>query len=180
MRPCVALVVSGFDLKALTFVGFLPRAGSARKRALARVAEAAGAVVLYEAPRRVRATLAELAETPGERAVCVAREMTKKFEEIRMFASVKEAVDAYEGEEEPRGEFVLVLGPPKKKEREEDVDEMEVADVNARGMARALLEEGVPVKAIAKSIGAVANLPKKAVYKYVSELKEEMQLTSTR
>lgn len=176
-----ALVVTGFALSTFAFVGFLPRSGSARTASLARVAASDGAVVIYEAPGRVRGTIDALEGVVGDREVVVAREITKKFEEVRRFASVSEAAVEYaECEDEPRGEFVIVVGPAKSVRKMEGVhDEMETADVNVRGMARALLEEGVPVKAIAKSIGSVANLSKKAVYKYVSDLKDEMLLSPT-
>ncbi len=171
-----ALVCTGFSLDSFTFVGFLPSSGSARTAALARVQTAPGAVVLYEAPHRLLVTLKALADTEGPgRALCVGRELTKRFEEFRRFPTVTAAVAWYEASDTPpRGEFSLVLGPRPQPPVASHLDEIAGKKVDVRGIALALLREGVPVRAIAKSISGVAEVPKKAVYGYVTHLKTEL------
>lgn len=103
-----ALICAGLPLEGFTFVGFLPRRAKHRKEILARVRTYPETLVFYEAPHRLRETLTLLAAGLGaERRACAARELTKKFEEFRR-ATLGELA-AYYGENEPRGEFVLVV-----------------------------------------------------------------------
>src|SRR4051812_49144253 len=79
-----ALVASGLDVDRFTFFGFLTRSGTDRRTALDEITSTRHTVVLYEAPNRLAATLAELEQRGnGERPAAVAREMTKQFEEVR-------------------------------------------------------------------------------------------------
>jgi 16S rRNA (cytidine1402-2'-O)-methyltransferase len=78
-----ALVVSGLALRPFTFVGFLPRKGSARRRWLETLRTLPGSIVLFESPYRAARTLAELFEALGPRRAVLARELTKRFEEVR-------------------------------------------------------------------------------------------------
>ena len=102
-----ALIASGLDTARFTFVGFLPRTKAKRKMRLAEVAGYAETLIFYEAPHRLRGTLAELSAAFGEREAALAREMTKKFEEFRRgtLTSLLAALDA----QEMRGEFVIVV-----------------------------------------------------------------------
>ena len=103
-----ALVASGIDAERFTFFGFLPRKGRERAEALGAVATLQHTAILYEAPGRVAATLAELAALgAADRTVAVARELTKQFEEIRR-GTVGELAAYYE-ESPPRGEVVMVV-----------------------------------------------------------------------
>ena len=103
-----ALICAGLPLDGFTFVGFLPRKEKKRRELLARVAAYPETLIFYEAPHRLRDTLAALVDALGaQRRACAARELTKKFEEIRR-ASLGQLL-AYYGENEPRGEFVLIV-----------------------------------------------------------------------
>ncbi len=78
-----ALVLSGLPTDRFVFEGFLPRRGRARDERLASIATEARTTVVFEAPHRVRGTLADLASVCGDqRAVAVARELTKLYEEV--------------------------------------------------------------------------------------------------
>jgi 16S rRNA (cytidine1402-2'-O)-methyltransferase len=102
-----ALVISGLPTARFAFEGFLPRKGGDRSRRLAALATESRTTVLYEAPHRLLATLADLAETcGGDRVIAVARELTKLHEEVWR-GQLRHAID---GVGEPRGEYVLVLG----------------------------------------------------------------------
>ena len=104
----MALVISGFDTTRFVFEGFLPRSGRERTSRLAEVAAERRTIVLYEAPHRVQRTVADLAAAcGGERRVALARELTKKFEEVWR-GTLADAVD-HVAAHEPRGEFVVVV-----------------------------------------------------------------------
>ena len=103
-----ALICAGLPLEGFTFVGFLPRKEKKRREVLARVAAYPETLIFYEAPHRLRETLAVLAATLGaEREACTARELTKKFEEFRR-TTLGDLIAHYQ-EHEPRGEFVLIV-----------------------------------------------------------------------
>jgi 16S rRNA (cytidine1402-2'-O)-methyltransferase len=106
-----ALSVSGFAAAQFFFAGFLPAGATARRKALGEI-DGPWPIVLYEAPHRIRETLADLASAFGAaREVAISRELTKKFEEV-VRLPLGEAggwLDAAPHREQ--GEFVLVLGP---------------------------------------------------------------------
>lgn len=106
-----ALSVAGQPTDRFAFGGFLPPATSARQRALAEFAAWPGTLVFFESPRRLAKALADMAQVFGEgREVSVCRELTKKFEEV-VTGSLGELARRY-AEAAPRGEVVVVLGPP--------------------------------------------------------------------
>lgn len=103
-----ALICAGLPLEGFTFVGFLPRKEKKRREVLARVAAYPETLIFYEAPHRLRETLAALVAGLGaKRQACAARELTKKFEEYRR-TTLGELLAYYE-EHDPRGEFVLIV-----------------------------------------------------------------------
>jgi len=99
-----ALVASALPADTWRFVGFLPR----KRGALLEVLAAEDTIVAFESPRRVGATLAVLAELDSERPVAVCRELTKVYEEV--VRGTAEVLAARYGDEDPRGEVVLVIG----------------------------------------------------------------------
>lgn len=130
-----ALVVSGLPTDRFVFEGFLPRKG--RAGALAALARETRTIVIYESPRRVARTVEELMDAWGDRRVAVARELTKKFEEI-FRGTLSEAL-AHLREREPRGEFTLVVeGAPPKGATAVDEEELRqaVRTLTATGIAR--------------------------------------------
>lgn len=76
-----ALVASGFDLTRFTFIGFLDAKSSKRKKQLEELKEKKETLIFYEAPHRVIETLQDMLFVLGDRKICLARELTKKFEE---------------------------------------------------------------------------------------------------
>jgi 16S rRNA (cytidine1402-2'-O)-methyltransferase len=108
-----ALVASGMSLERFTFFGFLPRKGKERTETIGDIVASRATSVLFEAPNRVGATLAALADAgAGERAAVVARELTKQFEEFKR-GSVVELSSVY-NEADPKGEVVLVIAGAEK------------------------------------------------------------------
>ena len=127
-----ALTAAGLGAERFTFFGFLERKGRARTDALTEIAGTSHTCVLYEAPGRVGATLRDLADAgAGERECAVARELTKKFEEIRR-GTVTELAEHY-GEEGPRGEVVVVVGPRKAEPINEDDLRLQAQTLRAEG-----------------------------------------------
>ena len=102
-----ALSASGLPTGRFHFLGFLPRKGSDRRALLEEIASLQATLVLYESPRRLGETLAELAQVLGDRRACVARELTKVHEEF-VRGTLSELARAYQGAE-VLGEIVLVV-----------------------------------------------------------------------
>ena len=108
--PCAfvtALAMSGLDSRRFIFEGLLPADKKERRAVLSELSETHHTTIFYEAPHHLKDTLKEMAEAAGERQAACVREITKKFEECRI-GSVRELCAFYE-ENEPRGEFVIVI-----------------------------------------------------------------------
>ncbi len=138
-----ALVASGFDVRRFAFEGFLPRKGRERRERLARIRADDRPTVLYESPRRLPATLAELAELFGpDHPVAVARELTKRHEEVYRGP----LLGALQRFEKPRGEFVLVVPPaaPEPPDEAALVEALRARGLSGRDLAEALTRAGVP------------------------------------
>jgi 16S rRNA (cytidine1402-2'-O)-methyltransferase len=102
-----ALVGSGFSLDRFCFCGFLPVKSGGRERDLRNAAEREETTVFFESPYRINKTLAACAEIMPERLLCVARELTKKFEEFRR-GTASELLAHYEAHP-AKGEITLVV-----------------------------------------------------------------------
>jgi 16S rRNA (cytidine1402-2'-O)-methyltransferase len=154
-----ALALSGLPPHPFLFLGFLPpKAGPRRARlALLRAAEQAGLVatlVLFEAPQRTAATLADLADILGPRQAAVARELTKLFEEVARDALP--VLAARFAESPPRGEVTIVVGPGAGAQAAAD-------DEVATRLSRALAV-GASVKDAAAAVAAETGRAKRQVY----------------
>lgn len=102
-----ALLLSGKPSSKFVFEGFLSSKRSRRKKALETLKEEKRTVVVYESPHRLVAFLEDLLEVLGDIDVSVARELTKKFEEVRR-EKVSEQIRHFSGKK-PKGEFVIVF-----------------------------------------------------------------------
>jgi 16S rRNA (cytidine1402-2'-O)-methyltransferase len=101
-----ALVVSGLRTDSFVFEGFLP-IKKGRKSKLEELSQEPRTIVLYESPHRILKTLREIFEHFGDREVAVAREMTKKFEEVTR-GKLSVVLDGL-SKRQPRGEYVIVI-----------------------------------------------------------------------
>ncbi|WP_137179137.1 16S rRNA (cytidine(1402)-2'-O)-methyltransferase [Roseomonas sp. AR75] len=163
----MALTLSGLPPNPFLFVGFLaPKAGQ-RAAAIGRLraAERAGlsaTLVFYEAPHRLAEALAALAEgLGGDRPAAVARELTKRFEEVRR-GSLADLAAHYAGAE-ARGEICIVVGPaPEERTGEADLD----------AQLRAALQ-GASLRDAAAMVAAATGLPRKQVYARALELSRD-------
>jgi len=102
-----ALTVSGLPTDSFIFVGFLGRKKGKRVNKLKALKEEKRTLIIYEAPHRIKKVLREIKDILGDRQIVVARELTKKFEEI-LRGKISEIEILFE-EKEPRGEFTLIV-----------------------------------------------------------------------
>ncbi|MDF1522871.1 MAG: 16S rRNA (cytidine(1402)-2'-O)-methyltransferase [Trueperaceae bacterium] len=136
-----ALVLSGLPVHRFAFEGFLPRKGRERRERLAEIAARRTTTVLYEAPPRLLATLGDLsAAAGGDRPAAVARELTKRFEEVRR-GTLDDLVLAF-AERPPRGELVVVVGPAGPGEATDAAASAPPTGEEAEDLARALAAQG--------------------------------------
>lgn len=156
------LVASGLPSDRFMFCGFLPPKSGARKRSAETLASVPATLVFYESGPRLVDCLQDLATTLGEtREAAVARELTKLFEETRR-GSLADLVEHYRSNGHPKGEIVILIGPPVKVEADE-------AAVDA-----ALIEalKSGSVKQASAEIADMFGLPKRNVYQRALALKD--------
>jgi 16S rRNA (cytidine1402-2'-O)-methyltransferase len=149
-----ALAVAGLPTDQFLFAGFLPPKASARSARIAGLARIPATLVLFESGPRVGATLADLAAgLGGQRDAALCRELTKLHEEVRR-GDLATLAEHY-ANEEPRGEIVLVIGPPAAAEQPsaEDADAL-LRDALARTSLKAAVAE----------VAATTGLPRRQIY----------------
>ena len=156
-----AVAASGLDTTRFVFESFIPVKGKARREYLSDIAKELRTVVFYEAPHRIRKTLADLeANDLASRRVVLARELTKKYEEFLYF-TIKEAKAYYENTT-PKGEFTLVLEGRSEFLRRTGVPYDDIDDADLEERLRDCLAEGLSVKdavnAVSETTGAARNL----------------------
>ncbi len=159
-----ALVVAGLPTDRFFFEGFLPPRSAARRQRIAELAPIPGTLVFFESARRVAETLADLAAVLGDRPAALARELTKHFETVRR-GPLPELAAMLESEDPPKGEIVLLVGPPP-----EGAAEASAEDVDSR-LRTALLT--LSVKDAASVVSADTGQPRRKIYARAVELAAE-------
>ena len=155
------LVASGLPSDHFMFAGFLPPKSGARRAAAEALKGVPGTLIFYESGPRLAASLDDLAiALGGNRQATVARELTKLFEETRR-GTLSELAAHYAEAGPPRGEIVLLVGPPL---------ETEITQAN---LDAALLDalKDQPTKAAASAVAEALGLPKRDVYQRALQLK---------
>lgn len=159
-----ALAVSGLPTGRFTFEGFLSVNKRSRREHLAAVEGEERTMVFYEAPHKLRRTLGDFAKTFGQdRRVAVVRELTKVHEEVWR-TTLGEAAARYR-EQEPRGEYVLVIAGAQPAPREEKAQGPEEAVEIARGW----MEKGFSASEAAKEAAKATGVRKGEIYKLLME-----------
>lgn len=155
-----ALTLAGLPTDTFLFAGFLPPKEQARRTRLSELAAVPATLVLFEAPTRVAAAIEDIRTTLPGRPVALARELTKRFEEV--WRGSPEDIAARLVASPAKGEIVLLVGPPGE-------SEMTDADIEAE-LSRALADMSLrdAVRAVADGRG----LPKSRVYEIGLRLKE--------
>lgn len=154
------LVASGLPSDRFLFAGFLPPKSGARRTEIESLKQVPATLVFYESGPRLAESLADLATVLGERDCAVARELTKLFEETRR-GTLAGLAAHYEEAGPPRGEIVLLVGPPR------DVAAT-AADIDSA--LRVALAE-MPTKAAASAVAEALGLAKRDVYQRALQLK---------
>ncbi|RGP40547.1 16S rRNA (cytidine(1402)-2'-O)-methyltransferase [Altererythrobacter insulae] len=154
------LTLSGLPNDRFLFAGFLPAKEKARGDALAELADVQATLIFYESGPRLVKSLNAIAEVWSKREVAVGRELTKLYEECRSGTAIELA--AHYSENPPKGEIVLMVGPPV----------IDPNDVDPDGLLRAALTT-MKTSQAAASVSKATGLDRKALYARAMELKAE-------
>ncbi len=160
--PCAfvtALALSGLDSRRFSFEGFLPTDKKEREEVLEALKTARGTTIFYEAPHRLKDTLKLLREPSGLRPAACVREISKKFEEIRL-GTIPE-LQAWFEENEPRGEFVILIegvsDEVRQKQKAERFEDLSMEEHMA-------LYKDLPEKEAMKAVAKDRGISKRDVY----------------
>ena len=157
-----ALVVSGLPTDSFTFLGFLPRKSSERRRALEQVVSEKRTLVFYEAPHRLANCLEDIESMLGDRPIAVARELTKLYEEI--YRGTVHSAREHFAHGQVRGEVTLVVGGAVEN----------VVAWDEAGVQRALNEaihHGMDRKEAVRQVTRRSGWPRRDVYRLALEFK---------
>lgn len=160
--PLTALALSGLPNDRFLFAGFLPQKDKARRDMLAELDSVPATLIFFETAPRLTKSLAIIAEVLPGREVAVARELTKLYEECR--SGPPDELLVHYQEYPPKGEIVLLIGPPGEEERpgEEDVD----------AMLREALADSKPSQAAAQ-VAKATGQDRRELYSRAMELKDQ-------
>ena len=161
--PIAALTVSGLPTDSFLYLGYLPHKGSERRKAVGQVSNLPYTLIFLESPHRIADSLEDLLFTLGDRRICVAREMTKLYEEYWR-GSISGALEYFKSKD-PRGEFTLVV-EGKGKEESGKWEESELMDA-----IRKELQTGRSAKEISADLAGQSGWNKKDVYALVNLVK---------
>lgn len=157
-----ALTLSGLSTRRFAFEAFLPSDKKEKAAILEELKTETRTIIIYEAPHRLKKTIDELFSALGNRRMTVVKELTKLHENV-FLTNFLEALAYYE-ENEPRGEFVLVIEGKKieelKKEKEASFNEM---DINEH--MKLYMDKGMDKKEAMKAVAVDRGIPKREVYK---------------
>lgn len=156
-----ALALAGMPTGRFTFEGFLSVNKKPRREHLDSLREEIRTMVFYEAPHKLKTTLADLLAVLGDRPIALVREITKIHEEV-VRTTLTEAVAKYTAEE-PRGEFVIIVGGAAPREKTVSTPD------EAAKLARGYMAEGMSPSEAAKTAAAECGLKKGEVYRLLVE-----------
>jgi 16S rRNA (cytidine1402-2'-O)-methyltransferase len=154
--PVTALVVSGLPTDSFLFLGYLPRRRSRRRRLLESLTREQHTLIAFEAPHRLRESLADILAILGDRPLALCREMTKLHEEIWR-GTVSQALAARD-EQDPRGEFTIVIGGATEEQQRWDAEQV-------RAALEDLLAQGIRRPDAARQVAELSGWDRGAVYK---------------
>ncbi|AOT70283.1 16S rRNA (cytidine(1402)-2'-O)-methyltransferase [Geosporobacter ferrireducens] len=155
-----ALVASGLSTDKFTFEGFLDRDKKKKKKRLEAIKGEDRTLIFYEAPHRIRATLQDLKQVLGNRHAVVARELTKKHEEI--LRGELETLEVHFEQKEPKGEMVLMVAGANPEDRKQKAYAWE--NLSIQEHLTQYLETGMDKKEAIKTVAKERGIPKREVY----------------
>ena len=159
-----ALTMSGLSTRRFAFEAFLPTDKKERAMVLEEMARDTRTIIMYEAPHRLKKTLQELLEALGDRRLTLCKELTKKHENAFQ-TTISEAVAYYE-QEEPRGEFVLVIEGKSHKEIEEE-QKAQWDEITIEEHMDIYLKQDMSKKDAMKAVAKDRGISKRDVYQYL-------------
>ncbi len=149
-----ALVLSGLPTDRFFFAGFLPPRSAARRAELTELAAIPASLIFFESAGRLADSLADMAAVLGARDAAVARELTKLYEEVRR-GTVAELAEHYAAADPPKGEIVIVVGPP---DAAAEASDATIDDALRTALANDSLRDAVAV------VAAALDAPRRRVY----------------
>ena len=160
---CVnALIVSGLKTGRFAFEAFLPFEKKERNERLEALKNETRTIVVYEAPHRLKRTLSELFEALGDRKISVVKEITKKHETV-LRTTLSKAVSYFE-ENEPKGEYALVIDGKDEREIKEEAKE-EWSRYSIEEHLQLYLDRGMEKKEAMKAVAKDRGVSKSEIYK---------------
>ena len=156
-----ALALAGLPTDAFFFAGFLPNASGARRKRLEEVAAIPGTLAFYESPKRIAASVADMADVLGNRPAALCRELTKKFEEVRRLPLADLAASLVD--HPVKGEIVVLV---------DRASQVVVSDGDIESDLRAALVDN-SVKDAAAIVSEAHEMPRRKVYQLALKLAKE-------
>ena len=157
-----ALTMSGMPSRRFCFEGFLPADKKERRYILEQLKREERTTILYEAPHHLRGTLQELYDSLGDRKITLCRELTKKFEEA--LPMTLESAIVYYSENEPRGEYVLVMAGADRAALEEE-KRVKFEEMSLEEHMAMYMDQGLSRKEAMKKVAADRGVSKRDIYK---------------
>ncbi len=167
-----ALTLSGLNTRRFCFEGFLPSASEdkkGRKRILEDLRDESRTMIIYEAPHHLKMTLDDLNEALGDRRISICRELTKKFEEVTP-TTIMEAVSFYK-ENEPRGEYVLVIEGKSLREQDEE-KQKSFQEMSLNDHMKYYEDQGLSQKEAMKKVAQDRGVGKREIYQALLDQKD--------
>ncbi|MBI5966087.1 MAG: 16S rRNA (cytidine(1402)-2'-O)-methyltransferase [Chloroflexi bacterium] len=161
--PIAALTVSGLPTDSFLYLGYLPNKSTERRKAVGQVSNLTYTLIFLESPHRIVDSLEDILSVLGDRQICIAREMTKLYEEYWR-GPVSGAIQHFKSKD-PRGEFTLVIEGKTKEERSVWTEEELLIAIKKE------LKKDRPAKEISTELAEQSGWNKKEVYSLVSKLK---------
>lgn len=160
-----ALVVSGLPTDSFVFQGFLPRKKGERAKLLSDLLAMGRTIILFESPRRLKSTLAEVADIDPLRDAVIARELTKRFEEV-LRGTVTQLLELLEAAM-VKGEVVLLFGPARKERA------VALTENQLRNKVIELIKSGIPKKQAISEVTRKLGINKRLVYEATKDVHEK-------
>lgn len=161
--PISALTVSGLPTDSFLYLGYLPNKKNERKKSLQEISEQPFTLIFLESPHRLLDSLEDILEILGNRQICIAREMTKMYEEY-FRGNIMDGIEYFKSKE-PRGEFTLVIEGKKKEEREKWMEEELLKAIKKE------LKKDKSAKEISAELAEASGWNKKEIYNLINSIK---------
>ena len=157
-----AVALGGLPTDKFMFAGFLPAKPGARATALAELKQIPATLIFFESAQRLAESLAQMAETLGDRRAAVARELTKLHEEVRR-TTLNVLAEQYAREPTPKGEITILVGPPSST----PADDARIDSLLDKALPF------MPVRAAADLVAEALVLPRREIYRRALDRKND-------